>query len=342
MCEQQPVVTCAMLPVAGANDVWAFHAASLFPVCVSCDEIWVLLPQFCIVRQVSSHWHLPFDFHRVKVMTTLSLIVPSVLVVPKKEPPGPPPFPGTVNPEDLRPPVNPPRPFLRPWKTHEWVDQGIDKPHIPVTIDTKELAAFNERHDVERTVRAVFKEREDIEEMVASVMASLKDPFKGNDSDIVWTLVQAVKPNPGNDMKLGGKKLQKRHKILDGPPWSIVSFGDVDGGVRRNMIYDGDGNAIAQVDMGHGSQIGIHAHALVIGNLAHTPGNSDDHCFELESVPWPWLCIPDVRTATREEAGAAIGAPPVTLDTQTGEMSWIPVTMPYEDYLGERAFSDEW
>lgn len=271
---------------------------------------------------------------RVTDDTVLKLCIPSVFVVPRVKSPEPPPVPGTVDFKDVRPPVNPPAPFLTPWQPFARCHQGPDLPPIPCDVDKAELARFIERHRVEETVATVFKDRP---EVAAEVMKTFASPFAGGDSEIVWTLIQAVKPNSSREDKLGGKKLKHRHKILLGPPWSIVSYGEEGAGVKRNVVYDGDGNAVAQVDFGHGNAAGIHVHALVLGNLEHTAGYTEDHAFPLHSVPWFWTCIPDVRRSEREDNGKEFFGLPATID----EMVWVPIDFPYEDFMGDKQFSTD-
>ena len=62
--------------------------------------------------------------------------------------------------------------------------------------------------------------------------------------------------------------------------------------VRKNVIYNGDGVAIAQVDFGHGASVGTHVHSLAENNLDHVAVAEEDHLFHFPSVPWAWLCIP--------------------------------------------------
>jgi len=205
---------------------------------------------------------------------------------------------------------------------------------------------------VESTIRAVFKGRD--EQLIEDVINSLRSPFvaTGNNA-IVWTLVQAIKPNPSMSSTLGGKKLKHRHKVLRGPPWSIVCFGDggENGTIRRNVIYDGNGDAVAQVDFGHGFNVGIHCHALVKGNLEHTAGDTEDHMFELPTVPWCWTCIPDVRQHTVDNRdvseedsevvdrkGTSLFRLPETVDASC----WVNINIPYEDYMGDQQYSEEW
>lgn len=232
----------------------------------------------------------------------VKLCVPSVFVVPPIPPPQPPPVPGTVTFESIRPPLDPPNPFLLPWDSFRNESVVMDQRSLsclPCEIDSDALQRHNIRHDVRKTVEAVFKDYS--AHVIEDVMKSLDRPFSpGEGQQIAWSVVGSIKRNPGMNSILGGKKLVHRHKILTGAPWSIASFADdADSGkcvVRRNVVYDGEGNAVAQVDFGHGKTCGIHCHALVQGNLEHTAAWSDDHMFPLRSVPWVWLCIPDVRT----------------------------------------------
>lgn len=251
------------------------------------------------------------------------LCLPDCFLVPPIKPKEPPPVPGTVTPEDVRPPLDPPLPFLLPWAPHRRdpltilpLLHEVDR-SIPCEVDVEVLHKFTERHSVRATVEAVFKGHPEETKIayIEGVVASLASPFSaratgGEHEQIVWTLHRAVRKNPAAYQSAsGGKKSIHRHdRLLRGPPWSIVSFGeelaiDVNntaqwpGMIKRNMIYDGNGDAVAQVDFGHGEHIGIHCHALVVGALDHAPGTAEDHMFALRSVPWFWLSIPDVRSA---------------------------------------------
>ena len=228
--------------------------------------------------------------------------VPSCFVVPAPKKPGPPPFPGTVTPEQLRPDPDPPRAFLLPWKAFaETPRLGEGSRLLPVMVDAALLAAADERWDTEATLACVFKGHPDAAKLAEAVRISMRNPFASNESPIVWTLDRRVRPNPSAATKLGGKKLATRHRILQGAPWSIACLGEDGVGPRRNMIYGPDGDAIAQVDFGHGAGLGIHVHALVRGNLEHTPSESEDHLFHLRGVPWAWTVVPEVGGA---EGGA--------------------------------------
>jgi hypothetical protein len=313
--------------------------------------------------------------------------VPSCFVVP------PPPkhapqhgvLPGSITPEMLGIGLkesDKPLPFLVPWKTHTDVPRvGEGSKLIPVMVDPKVLTKAHERYETaETTLASVFKSHPDGEKLTAAVLQSMENPFASNSSPIVWTLDRRVYPNPPMEKKLGGKKLkgESRHKLLlQGPPFSIRCFGEPGGvGPRKNMIYGPDGHAIAQVDFGHGDSCGIHAHALVQGNLAHTPSWQEDHLFHLRSVPWAWTVIPEVSAETvaellRKKQGAmnggggadvtdkkknesddsdgdsdansmlALGAPlPDTreLDKMDG---WVKVSLPFEDFMGSGSVSFE-
>ena len=222
--------------------------------------------------------------------TRVNLALPACFVVPKPKPPPPPLMPGRVSAADLAPPVDPPLPFLRPWASHHaqprWAGEVL-----PADVEAAQYAKFCDRHDVREAVEAVFKGNDAA--FVDDVCLSMADPFRANQSSVVWAPPLLVQVNPSMDDRLGGKKLKNRHKILTGVPWSISTFADADSGeVRRNVVYGPDGTAVAQVDFGHGQHVGIHVHALVENNLEHTPGHSDDHCWPLLQVPWPWLCVP--------------------------------------------------
>jgi hypothetical protein len=254
----------------------------------------------------------------------VAFAIPADYVVPRPKTPEPPPFPGTVSAEDLRPPVDPPRPFLVPWSTHKNSVQGLLPEAMPVEVDRAMLGGFMDRYDVASTVAAVFKDVED-KSVLDDVLRSMADPFRSNGTDIVWTLVPKVQPNPSADQNLGGKKLKNRHKILQGPAWSIVSFADADTGtIRRNMIYNGEGDAIVQVDFGHGQTVGIHCHTLVRGNLEHTSTTQEDHLFPLYEVPWMWLCVPWHGRGGVTTADAL----PATVD----QMKYVSVSLPFEDF----------
>lgn len=286
---------------------------------------------------------------------SIQVVVPSFLVVPQRKPPAPPPMPGTVRPEDVRPPLDPPLPFIVPWSTHRDCPQGLQCAALPCDADAAVLEKYLHRHDVEGTLDAVFNDRADKGDMVAQCLRSLRSPFTAaSGSDVVWTLVPAIRPNPSEDRQMAGKKLKSssRHKILLGAPWSIASFADPDGAVRRNVVYDGNGDAVAQVDFGHGNMAGVHVHALVRGNLEHTPGSADDHSFPVECVPWPWLCVPDVKIScvadgpaqgNTSNGGSAISAfsMPATLEVKSGTWSWVSIRVPFEDYMGDRFSSSE-
>jgi hypothetical protein len=254
--------------------------------------------------------------------------IPDCFVVPPVKPKEPPPFPGTVKPEDVRPPVDPPLPFLRPWAPHRKDVVTIAATSvtadvsIPCEVDAKMLEKHIDRHDVVETISAVFQGHpEDVKNsFIERTIASLASPFaappisENVDDPIVWTLYPAVRKNPAAYIAAsGGKKSIHRHdRILRGPAWSIVSYGEESGAaagkapdglsswpgmIKRNVIYDGNGDAVAQVDFGHGDHVGTHCHALVVGSLDHKPGSADDHMFPLRSVPWFWVCVPDVRSA---------------------------------------------
>lgn len=252
--------------------------------------------------------------------------LPSFFVPEVPRPPSPPPVPGTVKPEDLRPDPDPPRPFLVPWAKFEATPRTTASGVMPCDVNVAMLANFLARHDVETTLEAVFKDRTDRDTLVQHVMASLLNPFRSTDSNIVWNLAPRVQPNPSMDDRLGGKKLRNRHKILRGDPWSIATFVDPDTGVvKRNVVYDDAGDAVAQVDFGHGQSCGIHVHALVQNNLEHTPGNSADHSFALPTVPWPWLCVPWGDRSGRVNSATAL---PRTVD----DVDWVAVQLPFEDF----------
>ena len=303
--------------------------------------------------------------------SSLHVCVPSVIVVPPVRPPPPPPVPGTVTFESIRPPADPPLPFLRPWKSHERVEQEpvvnirSIASSIPCTIEASMLSKFHSRHDVEGTVRAVFVDRD--EEFIQQVLQSLESPFAANGDAPVWSLVRSVKPNVAPTAPLGGKKIKTRHRILRGAPWSIVSYGDdgANGDIRRNVVYDDTGNAVAQVDFGHGATLGIHVHGLVHGSLDHAATHDDDHLFRLHAVPWPWMCIPDIRfateslsTADRDTARhkeqldsssdddgtlAGVGGHLFRLPSlDVDGCHWVSVALPFEDFLGEASHSSEW
>ena len=144
-----------------------------------------------------------------------------------------------------------------------------------------------------------------------------------------------MQPNPSADDRLGGKKLKHRHRILSGAPWSIASFADPDTGVvKRNMVYDGNGDAVAQIDFGHTS-VGIHCHALVIGNLEHTAVTQEDHLFHMHDVPWPWLCTPWSRRGVCR---------PEQLPPTVDQLTYAAVSVGFEDYsdmgsMGQRSES---
>eukprot|EP00672_Neobodo_designis_P008457 CAMPEP_0174855690 /NCGR_PEP_ID=MMETSP1114-20130205/33962_1 /TAXON_ID=312471 /ORGANISM="Neobodo designis, Strain CCAP 1951/1" /LENGTH=270 /DNA_ID=CAMNT_0016090441 /DNA_START=35 /DNA_END=847 /DNA_ORIENTATION=+ len=252
----------------------------------------------------------------------IAIAIPTDYVIPRPKTPEPPPVPGTVSAEDLQPPKDPPRPFLTPWSTHSnrQREANLSNP-IPAEVDREKLAAFLDRHPVEATALAVFKDQP---EMAEAVVVSMSDPFRSNDSEIVWTLTPKVQPNPSVDDRLGGKKLKNRHRILRGAPWSIATFVDADTGVvRRNMIYGGDGDAIAQIDFGHGQSCGIHCHALVKGNLEHTAASQDDHAFPMLEVPWMWLCVP-----LSDRSGLHASSLPTTVD----RLSYCCLSVPFEDF----------
>jgi hypothetical protein len=296
--------------------------------------------------------------------SSLQVLVPSVLVVPPVRPPSPAPFPGTVTLESIRPPADPPQPFLRPWSScahaeqQPVVDSASQSPTVPCTVDRAQLAKYMSRHDVEGTVRAVFVDRDEL--FIQGVLASLGSPFAIGSEPApagvvvpVWTLVRDVKPNASATAVLGGKKLKHRHKILVGVPWTIVSYADEgpDGlVVRRNIVYDDRGDAVAQVDFGHGATLGLHVHGLVQGSLDHAATHDEDHLFRLHDVPWPWMCIPDVRrhtvtegqnvaekrkADTDDDEHAVVTLPPCVADG----LEWLSVSLPFEDFLGDELIS---
>lgn len=88
------------------------------------------------------------------------------------------------------------------------------------------------------------------------------------------------------------------------------------------MVYDGNGDAIVQVDFGHGQTVGIHCHALVQGNLEHTAVNQEDHLFHMLDVPWPWICVPWQGRGVRDAAQL-----PSTVD----DVVYCAVSVGYDD-----------
>lgn len=264
----------------------------------------------------------------------LRVYAPSLLLQPHERPPSPPPMPGTV--ERVGPVEDtanePPKPVLRRWtgfarcsgrvmsseadatsfaladRLYDPAQGGDANLSIPCDIDMHAVRENALDYNVRRTVQCVFKDRSPA--LVEAVLQSLESPFTSrggaSDDEIVWTLVRRVVRNEDNHSNFGGKKRQMRHRrLLKGPAWSIVTFADPAprGGsmkrgciVRRNMIYDDKGDAVAQIDFAH-SFCGLHAHALVYGNLEHTPGSMPDHMFPLPSVPWFWTLIADTRPA---------------------------------------------
>jgi hypothetical protein len=227
------------------------------------------------------------------------LRVPSCFVVPAPKKPEPPPFPGTVTPESLRPDPDPPIPFLVPWRTHTATPRVEGGLTIPVMVDAAMHAKAVGRFEMaETTLAAVFKGQADAAALTAAVIKSMENPFAANDSPITWAISPRVFRDPLLNVRLAGKKLAARHRaLLQGTPWSIRCFGEPGVGPRKNVIYGGDGHAIAQVDFGH-SSVGIHVHALVRGNAEHAPVIAEDHLFRLRAVPWAWCVIPDVTPET--------------------------------------------
>lgn len=312
------------------------------------------------------------------------------------------PVPGEVTLNDLLPPCDERVRFLVPWTPlagtlarRDLVVGGMLDAKcvrsVPCDIDVARVAEhcakgrWSRTGGVEETVRAVFKAHDNAETIVARVLESLKSPFMSRsgctaescEDPIVWTLNPVIQRNPSMSTVLGGKKLAVRHKILRGVSWSVVSYGEpIDarcmdypltsnsayGVVKRNVIYDGSGDAVAQIDFGHGESCGIHCHALVNGNLEHKPGNSEDHSFPLEDIPWFWTCVPDVRNAGLIKQWLDRGEIPVCKDdfesdddelTKHGSgwsvtsnrhlfgladtssvdgCSWANISLPFEDY----------
>ena len=312
--------------------------------------------------------------------------VPSCFVVPAPPKPEPPPIPGTVTPEMLgiiskKQKEALPLPFLVPWKQFHEIPRLESDPEnqgkvtFPVMVDTKTLKQAVERYEIaETTLFSVFKNDPDAQSLTKAVIQSMENPFASNSSPIVWSLDKRIYRNPVmGEKKLGGKKLrgEARHRaLLQGNPWSIRCFGEPGGvGPRKNMIYGPDGNAVAQIDFGHGTSCGIHAHALVKGNLEHTAVEAEDHLFPLRSVPWFWTVIPEV---TKESVSAYLqkkngmqggGSNAVDLeddsDDDVNEMlsvasplpdtteidkmdGWVKVSLPFEDYMGSATTSFEY
>jgi hypothetical protein len=149
------------------------------------------------------------------------------------------------------------------------------------------------------------------------VVDSSSVPDVDEDDDlIVWTMERRVLPDRGADAPLGGRKLKHRHhRVLVGQPWSIQTFGSYRSGPARNLVYGADGHAIAQIDFGHFGRIGTHGHALVRGNLEHTPGDSEDHMVEFDRLPWFWHCVSD---ALGPHAVPAVGLAPDGVTTTIG------------------------
>jgi hypothetical protein len=273
----------------------------------------------------------------------LNVVIPSVFVVPPPRPPPPPLFPGTVSAEDLKPPSDPPLPFLVPWSSHKKKKQlPLQNAPLPVEVDVTMMNKYLERHDVAEFIMAVFKAEENGFELASEVMQSLTNPFKENGSSIVWSIDPVIKQF-SHEAMLGGKKLKNRHhRILRGLPWSICSFRDDDGDhkIARNLVYNGDGDAIVQIDFGHGTTAGIHAHVLVKGSLDHTPGYSEDHAFSFSTVPWPWLCVCDLRQ-NKNITDAIPLVLPDTIDFSDPETDgWVAISLPFEDYMGSRQGSE--
>jgi hypothetical protein len=276
---------------------------------------------------------------RLRDANSVSLLVPNEFIVPPPRPPPLPLMPGTVSAADFAAPTDPALPFLEPWSAHRARPRGIACAPIPCDVNGGVVAAGHARHDTEATLQAVFKDRADRDAVVADVLLSLANPFKSNASSIVWSVAPRVQDDPrggcggcgdGGARRRGGKKLVHRHhRLLTGAPWSVAAFGDA--AVRRNMVYNGDGDAIAQVDFDHGAP---HAHALVLNNLEHTPGGAADHMFPLHAVPWAWLCLP-----LHDEG---LCATPAT-DSRVGGAAeqWTPVTLPFEDFMGAAMSSDD-
>ena len=122
---------------------------------------------------------------------------------------------------------------------------------------------------------------------------------------IVWSLDKMPRRDLF-DSSLGGRggagvvggtgNARQQRMIHNSDPWSIVAYcAGGDGSnvfLRKNIVYDGEGLAVAQVDFGHGTWCGTHAHALVENSLEHASSLRDDHAFQLFDVPWMWLCLP--------------------------------------------------
>jgi hypothetical protein len=283
-------------------------------------------------------------------MERLYVVVPSVFVEAPPKTPELLPIPGNVTLADLLPkPVEYPA-FLQPWKPLKLrpqhpvghPEEGAESIAVEVvpSMYSKYLAAY----DVEQALHVVFRHCPD---EVPRIMASLHSPFRGGHEEdgVVWTHLQRVGRCQSWSDKLGGKKLKERHRYFTkGPPWSVFSVGVEGGGIRKNYIYDGDGNVCAEVDFGCGANPSVHYHPLITGNMQHSAVTDEHHCLPWYVAPWFWLIFPDLRrTGAKVEHGFGEWGPPNSVtEVQNGTFQWLAVSLTYEDLLGERQFSDEW
>eukprot|EP00759_Apiculatamorpha_spiralis_P006057 PhF_6_TR13575/c0_g1_i1/m.21710 len=282
----------------------------------------------------------------------LYVVVPSIFVQGPPKSPELLPIPGQITLEHLTPKKVEHPPFLIPWKPLRTKPQHpVGHPEessssFPVDLDAPGLQSFLSMYDIEGAMRVVFKHAP---QEVPRIMASLSNPFRQGSNDevddgpICWTLIQKV-GRWERDSKLGGKKMKDRHKhFTRGPPWSILSVG-TEKCVKKNYIYDGEGNLCVEVDFGCGANPCIHYHPMIEGNLEHSSSRDEHHCLPWYAAPWFWLIFPDLRrTGSKKEHGFDDwGVPNHVTEVQDGTFKWLSVSLAYDDLWGEKQFSDDW
>eukprot|EP00051_Salpingoeca_urceolata_P033607 m.21505 g.21505 ORF g.21505 m.21505 type:complete len:318 (+) comp6442_c0_seq2:302-1255(+) len=260
---------------------------------------------------------------------------------------------------------DPPFQFLRPMLLQREEDMAVEQERqaIPrcVSVVPEHYANYIDIFPVAETVKHIFCLDDD---PVDDILQSLTNPFAENAGGITWTFVRKVRPlttkrngrrdvagipwsilsvgdverveaaggspTPSKARRRGRGRAGGRGSGASAPDGRNKTHNNSDDGpthfrVRKNYVFDGQGNVRAEVDFGCSANPTLHVHQLIAGELDHAAPSSEHHCLPWRHCPWFFSAFPDMRKLGN--SGDVLSVPDIK-DTRDGDFVWCSVDAP--------------